>query len=123
TPEETGLLLNEWVLFEKYLQVLQAVGERRVLRARKKILDEGMDDLPLEPRSVKALIPVKLARVPLDRVRAALPSWCDRQAPQVLDLLSRPYGDFYDFSAPWALKELEKLCAESSLDLPGPADR
>ena len=123
TPEETGLLLNEWVLFEKYLQVLQAVGERRVLRARKKILDEGMDDLPLEPRSVKALIPVKLARVPLDRVRAALPSWCDRQAPQVLDLLSRPYGDFYDFSAPWALKELEKLCAEAGLSLPSPQER
>ena len=40
-PSEIGLLVNEWLLFEKYMQVLQNVGERKVLQARKKILQGG----------------------------------------------------------------------------------
>ena len=48
-PQELGLLVNEWVLFEKYMQVLHNVGERRVLLARKQILKAGLDQLSLHP--------------------------------------------------------------------------
>ena len=45
TPAEIGLLVNEWVLFEKYMQVLHNVGERKVLLARKQILMNGLEEI------------------------------------------------------------------------------
>ena len=34
TPAEVALLINEWVLFEKYIQLLHDTGERKLLQAR-----------------------------------------------------------------------------------------
>ena len=54
SPSEIGLLVNEWVLFEKYMQVLHNVGERKVLQARKQILRNGLDELSLHPGNVQS---------------------------------------------------------------------
>lgn len=122
SPSETGLLVNEWVLFEKYMQLLHNVGERRVLRARKKILKEGLDELFLHPGNVKCLIPLKLSGKRLDEARDSLPEWSDPQSVKVLELLQQPYHVFYDFEAKWSVGELEKICREENLPLPGPDD-
>ena len=61
-----GCLVNEWVLFEKYMQVLHNVGERKVLLARKQILKGGLDQLSLHPGNVQwSLITLKLSGVRL----------------------------------------------------------
>jgi hypothetical protein len=122
SPAEIGLLVNEWVLFEKYMQLLHNVGERKVLMARKQILKGGLDQLSLHPGNVQSLITLKLSGVPLHEVREHLPHWTDPQCARVLELLQQPYRAFYDFKAVWSLRQLEKLCQEENVPVPEPDD-
>ena len=99
SPSEIGLLVNEWVLFEKYMQLLHNVGERKVLLARKQILKGGLDQLSLHPGNVQCLITLKLSGARLEEARDSLPEWSDPQSVRVLELLQQPYRVFYDFNA------------------------
>lgn len=122
SPSEIALLVNEWVLFEKYMQVLQNVGERRLLLARKQILKGGLEQLSLHPGNVQPLIALKLSRVPLQEARDSLPDWSDPQSARVLELLQQPYGTFYDFDVPWSVGPLERICRAENLPRPRPDD-
>lgn len=122
TPFEVSLLVNEWVLFEKYMQVLHKVGERKVLQARKNILKQGLAEVALHTGNVRCLITVKLSGLSLQKIRESLPGSCDAQSAKVLELLQRPYKDFYNYRAEWSLKELKAICSEEHLDLPAPDD-
>lgn len=119
TPPEIAVLVNEWVLFEKYMQLLHNVGERKVLQARKKILREGLDKLTLHPGNLHSLITIKLSGANLEEARNALPEWSDPQSARVLELLEQPYHFFYNFDAGWSVQELEKICREENLAIPG----
>lgn len=122
TPGEIGLLLNEWVLFEKYMQVLHNVGERKVLMARKQILKGGLDQLSLHSANVQHLISLKLSGISLQHVKDSLPESTDPQSAKVLELLQQPYRAFYDFNAVWSYRELEKLCQQEKRLVPRPDD-
>jgi hypothetical protein len=122
TPSEIGLLVNEWVLFEKYMQVLHNVGERKVLLARKQILKDGLDQLSLHPGYVQSLITLKLSGAQLEEAKESLPEWSDPQSARVLEILQQPYAAFYDFKSVWSLRQLEKICQENRLPLPLPSD-
>ena len=100
------------------MQVLHEVGERRVLKARKKILAEGLGELELSCAIIKPLVTLKLCGTSLDRVAADLPEWADRQTATLIELLKRPYGHFYDYQARWSLEELERLCAMARRPVP-----
>ncbi len=118
TATEIGLLVNEWVLFEKYMQVLQSVGERKVVMARKQILRGGLRQLSLHPSKVQSLITLKLSGVPLQTIKESLPTWTDPQSAQALEVLQLPYGAFYDFDKVWSVRQLERLCQEMNLPIP-----
>jgi phosphohistidine swiveling domain-containing protein len=123
SPTEIGLLVNEWVLFEKYMQVLHSVGERRISLARKQILRNGLEQLSLHPGNLQCLITLKLSRLPLDQAKNLLPSWSDSQSAKVLELLQQPYRAFYDFKSQWSIRQFEKICEEENIPLPEPDDR
>jgi len=120
SPSEIGLLVNEWVLFEKYMQLLHNVGERKVILARKQILKGGLDQLSLQPGNLQCFITLKLSGTRLEEARSSLPEESDLQAARVLELLQLPYGAFYDFSVVWSVSQLEKICREENLPLPQP---
>ena len=122
SASEIALLVNEWVLFEKYMQLLHNVGERKVLMARKQILKDGLDQLSLHPGNVQSLITLKLSGARLEEAKSSLPQWGDPQSAKVLELLQQPYRTFYDFKAPWSVSQLEKICREENLPLPQPDD-
>ena len=122
SPSEIGPLVNEWVLFEKYMQLLHKVGERKVLLARKQILKDGLDQLSLQPSNVQCFITLKLSGTRLEEVKDSLPEGSDRQSARVLELLHQPYRAFYNFDAVWSVSQLEKICREENLPLPGPDD-
>ena len=121
-PAEIALLVNEWVLFEKYMQELQNVGEGRLLLARKQILKHGLEQLSLHPGNVQPLIALKLSGARLQEAKDALPGWCDPQVERVLELLEQPYSAFYDFNATWSVEQLEKICRAENMPLPKPND-
>jgi phosphohistidine swiveling domain-containing protein len=120
SPSEVLLLINEWVLFEKYMQLLHNMGERKLLQARKKILQEGLDPLRLYPGNVKSLITLKLSGVSLQEAEKHIQEWTDPQSYKVIELLQQPYRAFYDFDARWSLAELEKICGEDQIPVPQP---
>ncbi len=122
SPPDIGLLVNEWILFQKYMHILQSVGERKILQARKQILRGGLEQLSLHPGNVQPLIKLKLSGARLEEARQALPDWTDAQSAKVLELLQQPYRAFYDFNAPWSVSQLEKICQEENLPLPRPDD-
>ncbi len=123
SASEIALLINEWVLFEKYMQLLHNVGERNLLLARKQILKNGLEQITVNAAKLQSsLITLKMSRAPLQEAKDALPPWSDPQSPHVLDLLQRPYHFFYDFKAAWSIRQLEKICREENLPLPQPDD-
>ena len=122
TAAEIGLCVNEWVLFEKYMQVLHDVGEREVILARKQILTKGLEDIHFHEGRLHNFISLKLSGVPLQEAKDSLPAWSDPQSAHVLELLHRPYRVFFDFNAPWSIQRLEKICSVEDLPLPGPDD-
>jgi hypothetical protein len=122
SPSEIGLLVNEWVLFEKYMQLLHKVGERKVLMVRKQILKDGLDQISLQPSNVQCFITLKLSGPRLEEAKDSLPEWSDPQSVRVLELLQQPYSAFYNFNAVWSVRQLEKICREEKLPMPRPDD-
>jgi hypothetical protein len=119
---EIGGLINEWVLHQKYLNILNDLGERKISRARTFILSKGLGSLAVHPGMVKDFMPLKLSRVSLAEVRRALPANADPQTIEVLDLLLQPFGKFYDYGDPGSLARLKKICDTEKVPLPGPEE-
>ncbi|MDO9578760.1 MAG: PEP/pyruvate-binding domain-containing protein [Candidatus Cloacimonadales bacterium] len=116
-------MLNEYILFEKYMNVLNLVGEREVNRARKKILDEGLGNLSLKTGNAMIFMTLKLSRKDLKKVKNfARQDVFDQETVLLIDLLLKPFGAFYNYDAGWSLANLEKLCEEASLPLPAASD-
>lgn len=120
SPTEIALLVNEWLLFEKYMQILHEVGERRIRRAKQKILQSSLGLLELAPHKLKTLIPLKLSQIPLTTVLQRLPEWGDDQTRNVLEILLQPYANFFAYDNPWSLRQLEKICEQENLPVPAP---
>lgn len=122
TPKEIAFLISEWVFFQKYLAVLDRVGEKKLNRARDHILSDGLDDLILHEGLLTDLIPLKLSRIELGEVKKAVSPQCDSQTADIIEILRKPYSAFFDFSAPWSLGRLSEICKREHLPLPEPDD-
>lgn len=122
TPGEIAFLVSEWILFQKYLAVLDRVGEKKLNRARNQILSEGLGDLNLHKGLLTDLITLKLSRVELADVEKAISAHCDPQTADIIRILRKPYEVFFDFSASWSLGRLSEICRREQLPLPKPGD-
>jgi hypothetical protein len=71
---------------------------------------------------LKEFMPLKLSRISLAEARLGLPPNIDPQTVEVLDLLSHPFGEFYDYDDPGSLARLRKICDAEKVRLPGPED-
>jgi hypothetical protein len=123
TADQIGFLLNEWVLFQKYMGVLNQVGERRVNRARDRILVEGLEPITIRSADLRVFTTLKLAEPDLDAVAASVPSTADPQARSVVALITAPWGQLYAYDKPWSLGKLIEICEREGLPLPPPEQR
>ena len=121
-PPEIGFLINEWVQHQKYLDVLDSLGEKRVALARDMILSGGLGDLPNLSATVTWFLPLKLSCVDLDEVRRALPAGADPQTIELVELLRRPYRALVDFDDERSVGPLRQVCEAEGVPLPGPDD-
>ncbi len=115
---EIGFLLNEWVLFQKYMSVLNQVGERRINRARDRILVEGLEPITIRPADLRVFTTLKLAEPQLDAMAASLPSTVDPQARSVVALIASPWNELYAYDKPWSLRTLQEICDREGVPLP-----
>jgi hypothetical protein len=122
SPADIGAMINEWVLHQKYLDLLNTIGEQKVNRARVFLLSQGLGSLRVHKGLVKGFMALKLSRIDLAEVRRSLPPDTDPQTAEVLEMLARPYGEFFDFGNPRSLGRLLRISEAEGLPLPGPEE-
>ncbi len=118
SPSEIAVLINEWILFEKYMHLLDEIGDGKIARAKKKILEGGMKTILINTESVKTLITLKLSGVSLNEIKKEIPGWCDAQTSEAVELLQQPYSAIYPEDEPWSLQELSATCAAEQVPIP-----
>jgi len=84
---EIAGLLNEWLLHQKYLRILDAVGERRVNRARSVILAQGLAEVQIHRGWAVEFRGLRLSGVDFDEVRRYVGEGCDPQTAELLDAI------------------------------------
>jgi phosphohistidine swiveling domain-containing protein len=87
-PREIAAMLNEWLLHQKYLRVLDAVGERRVNRARAVILAQGLAEVQIKRGWAAEFGGLRSSGVDLDEVRRHAGEGRDPQMIELLDVLA-----------------------------------
>ncbi len=116
---EIAFLLNEWVLYRKYREVLREVGEHRIARARKVLLEEPEREMAIRPVDGKTFIRLKLSRKKGVNIEKELGPDTSPETRELLQLLQKPFSFFFDYRYPWSLNPLKKICAEEGVSLPG----
>jgi hypothetical protein len=119
STQQILFMFNEWILYQKYQQVLHEAGERNLNRATRQILTIGLGNIPLTPGSLKVFLPLKLTRPGWSLMEHLIGVNHDPQLTEMIILLSSPYRMFIDFSQPWSFARFEKLCLASGIPVPG----
>ena len=97
-----AFLLNEYVLYEKYQQVLQEVGEIKLARAHSRIETEGIDNMVLRNFDLSNFIPLLYAKRDWDSIATALEGIEHQDNTHLLvEMLNKPMEEIFDMSTPW----------------------
>ena len=106
---EVAFLLNEYVLYEKYLIVLQEVGEIKLARAHSRIETEGIDNTPVSQFDLYTFVPLLYSRHHRSNLNAALQTIEHQDNTHLLiDILSKPISEIFDMTKPWVKQEVEE---------------
>ena len=109
-----AFLLNEYVLYEKYQQVLQEVGEIKLARAHSRIETEGIDNMVLRNFDLTNFIPLLQSNHLWDAVSAALESIDHQDNTHLLvEMLSRPIDQLFDLSSPWKRAQIDDILRQA----------
>lgn len=123
--EEIAFMLNEYVLYEKYLNVLREVGEQQIAKAKARILSDEIAAIETAIHEADTFISLKLTRPDWKKIREICSGMFNNQRETLLlaDMLTRTYGELFDYGRPWRLARLQKICEESGFPLPGQEER
>ena len=107
--QTVAFLLNEYVLYEKYLHVLQEVGEIRLARAHSRIETEGIDNMTIGNFDLRTFIPLKLATHDWQLISEELEKIEHQDNTHLLvGKLSMPLDEVYPQSQTWVRDIIEK---------------
>ena len=109
-----AFMLNEYVLYEKYQQVLQEVGEIKLARAHSRIETEGIDNMVLRNFDLMDFVPLLYSQHDWTQVAADL-ELIDHQdnTHQLVEMLSKPIDQIFDLSTPWKRAQVEQKLKEA----------
>ena len=109
-----AFLLNEYVLYEKYQQVLQEVGEIKLARAHSRIETEGIDNMVLRNFDLTNFIPLLHSNHQWNLVSAALETIDHQDNTHLLvEMLSKPLDQLFDLSTPWKRAQVEAVLRQA----------
>jgi len=118
-PVEIVFLLNEYILFEKYMQILTEFGERHLTRTKNKILTEELEKIPLYYMDPSTFMTLKMYIKSWKKIEKQILPEHDPDIWQLVTILQKPYGNFYNYAAPWSMEKLTSLCVQENLPIPG----
>lgn len=109
-----AFLLNEYVLYEKYQQVLQEVGEIKLARAHSRIETEGIDNMVVKNFDLNNFVPLLYSQHDWGQVANELEHMEHQDNTHLLvNMLSRPINEIFDMSTPWKAALIEDLLHQS----------
>ena len=109
-----AFLLNEYVLYEKYQQVLQEVGEIKLARAHSRIETEGIDNMVVRNFDLTNFAPLLYSNHDWSQVAAELENMEHQDNTHLLvGMLSRPVDEIFDMSTPWKASIVEEILKKS----------
>ena len=104
-----AFLLNEYVLYEKYLHVLEEVGEIKLARAHSKIETEGIDNMIINNFDLYNFVNLLDSTHDWDNVVKELEHIEHQDNTHLLvEKLSHPIEEIFDTSKPWIMAEIEE---------------
>ncbi len=120
SDKEIGFVLNEWVHYRKYRQVLMEVGEHHIARARKILLDGPDRPLKIDLVDGKSFMILKLSRKNILNIEKGLGEDAFTETAELLQMLAKPFSFFYDYRQKWSINPLRKICEQEGIALPEP---
>lgn len=123
SEDEILFMLNESVLFEKYIHILYEVGERNLSKARHQILQDGLQNIKLQNFNYKNFTTLKFVFKDWDKISKNKLSKYDADLQTLINGLKQAFGELYDYSKPWSFSKLEQICKEEKLPIPKETDR
>lgn len=117
-PSEIVFLLNEYVLFEKYMQILTEFGERHLSRTKNKILTEELEKIPLSYMDPATFITLKMYIKNWKKIEKQILPEHDPDIWKLVTILQNPYSYFFNYEAPWSLEKLTSVCEQENLPVP-----
>lgn len=119
--QSLAFMLNEYVLYEKYLNVLYEVGEQQITKARRRILSEEISNIETNIYNIDQFISLKLTRPDWQAVEEAMQTLHNVQpeSTPLIKKLRQPFGQLFDYNKPWERAKLEDVCTREGQALPG----
>jgi hypothetical protein len=103
-----AFLLNEYVLYEKYLHVLEEVGEIRLARAHSRIETEGVDNMVINNFDIVNFIPLLYSHHDWTAIANALEKIEHQDNTHLLvERLSLPIDQIFEMDKAWVREEVE----------------
>ena len=111
SEKEIAFMLNEYVLYEKYLKVLAEVGETKLTRAHAKIEDEGMHNLGISNFELTNFVPLMVINCNWNEIIGSANMLYNIQEDTIrlFNLLSQPIEKTFNLQQPWTAAKIEKL--------------
>lgn len=109
-----AFLMNEYVLYEKYQQVLQEVGEIKLARAHSRIETEGIDNMVVKNFDLSNFVPLLYSQHDWGQVAEELEQMEHQDNTHLLiEMLSRPIEEIFDMKTPWKRAEIENILRQA----------
>lgn len=111
-----AFLLNEYVLYEKYQQVLQEVGEIKLARAHSRIETEGIDNMVVHNFDLTNFYPLLQSNHRWPAVSAALEQIEHQDNTHLLiETLGRPIDELFDMNSSWKRAQLDDILRQAGI--------
>lgn len=117
-PKEILFMLNEYILFEKYMSALNDIGERKINRLKKKILTEGLQNIIVNKSNAQIFVTLKLAFKNWEDIFSKNKSEIESETYVLIDFLKKKYGELYIYNAPWSIDSLKDICKNEKIKIP-----
>ncbi len=118
-PGEIAFLINEWILHQKYLDVIESIGEKELRRAKQAILAGELAPLARPEAAAARFIRLKLSQVDVEEVLRAVPEGADPQCAEIVGILARPIDALVDFADAREVARLRVTCEAEGVRMPG----
>jgi hypothetical protein len=107
SDSDVAFVLNEYVMYQKYIQVLQEVGEIKLARAHSRIETEGIDNMVIEKFDMLNFVPLIFSVHDWTQVAKELECMEHQDNTHLLvDKLSKPIDQIFDMNNTYTVNQV-----------------